>query len=229
MGSRGTTARRHPELRRDTKAKCRNAKKAKLPSILVIFCWIGACSREEHKPGAPKAATEVNPRPVAQLVFPNTLEAEDASVNAFVRQAMNTCASRDYDAFRLLWSAREDPMSREEFEESWNAVRDIRVRALERARVAAGDSAASGRESANPNRAASEPQLVYVIHAEVALDPAHPAAQRSPEREVVLMLVREHDRWRLARAPKPMRAWIRKKAEESGPARLVDQPVQRQP
>jgi hypothetical protein len=132
------------------------------------------------------------------LQFPEELKVADAAVNRLVLEAMSACAEKRYDDFRAAWSPREDPMSRDEFEQSWHAVREIRLRALKPAMFE------SASEGGRPDR-----QRVYVAYAEVLLDPEHRAGEREPLREAVLMLIQEQGQWRLARAPKAMRAWIR--------------------
>ncbi len=132
------------------------------------------------------------------LVFPDEVRVEDASVNDFLERAMEDCASGDYDKFRLLWSARQEPLPRDEFEQGWQAVRQIRIRALQRVMLAP-----------DPDHELDQGETVYAFLADVALDPMHRAGQREPNREVVLMVIREHEQWRLARAPKPMRTWIK--------------------
>lgn len=190
------------------------------------------CGEAEKRPKA-EPSPKVEVRPQAALIFPKALEVDDPAVNAFVTRAMSICASRYYEDFRLLWSAREDPMSREEFEESWNAVKDIHIRAVRKAKLAglpkdesddsAIDSGAafvgpppfgaapSMPVSAKPDN--REPQVVYLVAAEVALDPTHRAAARNPKREVVLLLIREHGDWKLARATKAMRSWIKEQID----------------
>ena len=143
---------------------------------------------------------------MAVLVFPENLRVDDTSVNTFVNQAMTVCSSRDYDAFRLLWSAREDPLSRDEFEAGWQAVKEIRIRALDRVKL-----------DLSSDEDDTSPQTVYALLAEVALDPTHQAAQKKPRREVVLMIVKEHEEWRLAKTPKRMRAWMTDKVKGIGP------------
>jgi hypothetical protein len=134
------------------------------------------------------------------LVFPPELRVEDPTVNDFVTRAMSVCAVGDYDAFRLLWSPKEDPIPRGDFEHGWDAVTEIRIRALEKALLAP-----------DPSTPLSEAPTVFVLAATVTLDPKHKAGRREPQREVVLMTIREQDEWRLARAPKAMRDWIREK------------------
>ncbi len=141
------------------------------------------------------------------LVFPDSLYVEDASVNAFVRRAMDVCGRGEYEAFRLLWSTREDPLTRADFETGWQAVQEIRIRALEHVLLAADNSA----------DAAAEKRPAYAVFAEVQLDPNLPAGQREPHREVVLMVVREREEWRLGHAPKSVRTWLKERIGGSPP------------
>lgn len=119
----------------------------------------------------------------------------------FVRTALTQSAGGNYEAFRALWSAKQEPISRAEFEEGWHAVHRIEVRGLQQAQL----------EKDNDG---GTPEIVYVLLVEVALDPAQRAGQREPVREIVMMLVREHDQWRLAGAPKEMREWIKRNSVE---------------
>ena len=169
-------------------------------TCITLLCLAPACRRDEDVAQNGTAADNTPKKPAELLVFPSELQTEDVSVNAFVRRAMTQCASGDYEKFRLLWSAREDPLPRSEYEEGWQAVEEIRIRALEKAML-----------SADPTHGREEDETVYVIVANVSLDPTHRAGQREANREVALMLVREHDSWRLARAPKKMRAWIKER------------------
>ena len=173
---------------------------------VLVFAMLlpafSACRRDTQAESSPDSAEADQPKTV--FVFPEELHVDDDSVNTFVNRAMNTCAGGDYEAFRLLWSAREDPLPRDEFEEGWKAVQEIRVRGLEPARLAA-----------DPSAGFPEPRLVYGVLADVAFDPTHRAAREEPQRRVVLMLTREHDEWRLGRAPKSMRAWMTDKVESA--------------
>jgi hypothetical protein len=178
---------------------------ALLAPVVSLSLSLTACPREssseqkgrENSPTAPERKEEV-------VVFPSRLRVDDATVNEFVRMALAQCAAGDYDAFRRLWTARQEPLPRGEFEEGWQAVQKIEVRALEKVMLAGGEE-----------RDHADPKTVYVLLVEVSLDPARRAGQREPNREIVLMLSRERDEWRLARPPKSMREWIKKHAEES--------------
>lgn len=136
--------------------------------------------------GCERAAPVQTPSPsakpasLATVVFPEELQAEDETVNAFVRQMIETCAAEDYDAFRLLWSARDKPLSEAEFIRGWRATRQVSILALQQRR--------------DPR----DGEIVYVVHGRVELDPDKVP---QPEREIVLLLVKENGQWRIARAP----------------------------
>lgn len=166
-----------------------------LSVLTAAITLLGAsCNKEAQTPDKPTVAVQSK----TNLIFPDQLRVDDATVNTFVRSALTQCASSDYEAFRSLWTAKQEPISKAEFSEGWDAVRRIEVRALEKVLLAMGDDGKT-----------TEP--VYVLLAEVELDAAARVGKREPIREIVLMLVREHDQWRLAGAPKEMREWVKSK------------------
>ena len=169
---------------------------------LLLAVITPTCRRDEPEKNStaassPGAAKSKQPN---LLVFPDDLRVADSTVNEFVTKAMTTCAAGEYEAFRLLWSVREDPLPREEFEQGWQAVQTIKVRALEMVML-----------DADPNAGRNEPETVYALLTDVTLDPTQKAGQKEPQRHVVLMLAREHEQWRLTRAPKSMRDWVKNK------------------
>lgn len=174
-------------------------------AMLVLIggapAWMStACRRDESVASQAIAPPEEEVRPADIVVFPDELRVSDDSVNAFVEKAMRLCAAGDYEAFRLLWSDRSDPLPRDEFEQGWRAVEAIRVRALNPV-ILQSDNGAS--PDGDPN------ELAFIVLAEVAFDPSQPAGRREPRREIVLILSREHDEWRFSRAPKEVRKWIK--------------------
>ncbi len=100
-------------------------------------------------------------------------------VAAFVRQVVDTCVSGEYDAFRLLWSAREDPYPRDAFERGWRAVQRVTFVNVEKFRRRA------------------EGDIAYGVRARVELDDS----VSEPRRDVVFLIIREAGQWRLARPP----------------------------
>lgn len=181
--------------------------------IVLLMIVAPACRRDEPEKTSPTSSDAVKTKQADLLVFPSELRVADSTVNEFVTKAMTVCAAGEYEAFRLLWSVREDPLPRGEFEEGWQAVQTINVRALEKVMLDAG-----------PNAGRNEPEEVYVLLVEVALDSEHKAGQKKPLRQVVLMLTREHQQWRLAQAPKPMREWVKSKIVAS-PGESAPTPV----
>jgi hypothetical protein len=173
-------------------------------ALRVIFFAVlltGGCKEDSVKDSAPPVQLAAQPA-AAELIFPEGLRVGDESVNQFVRTALTQCASGNYEAFRALWSAKRDPISRSEFEEGWHAVHRVEVRGLQKAILEA--DAKEGHQ-----------ETVYALLVEVQLNPEARVGQRAPLREIVLMLVREHDQWRLAPAPKDMRDWIKKQVSPS--------------
>jgi len=187
------------------------------PLALALSVAAPAC-RQESGGGTTSDAEKTAAKPADLLIFPEPLRVADAAVNEFVTTAMTICAKGDYEAFRLLWSARETPLPRDEFEQGWNAARRIEVCGLQKGIV-----------EADPKAGREQEEVVYALLAEVDFDATLKAGQKQPKREVVLMLMLEHDRWRLAKAPRSMREWIKSKtgAAESAPADPPpDRPVQ---
>lgn len=168
-------------------------------SCVWVLLMLAGC--DPSAPDAPNGPDLVEPKPANILIFPDKFHVGDETVNTFVRRAMADCASGDYQKFRLLWSAREEPLPRGEYDQGWQAVQEIRIRALQEVVLAA-----------DPERGREEDQTVYGLAADVSLDPAHRAGRKEPSREVVLMVVSEQGSWRLARPPKTLRDWIKQRA-----------------
>lgn len=124
------------------------------------------------------------------------MEVDDPTVNGFVRATIEACASADYERFRALWSATEEPLSREQFERGWRTARRIEVHALQ------------------PLRHPKDGSILYYIHASVELAPQ----VREPKREVVLLIVKRDGRWRLARAPDSVRKRVLKEGSTGSDA-----------
>ncbi len=150
-----------------------------LTAAVLGIVAAGGCRREETAPpaggGAPPPAPEL-------LIFPPELRAEDERVNQFLVTVLDTCASGDYEAFRMLWSASDDPFPREQFHRAWRSVRQVTVLGLRAVRDA------------------DTGQIGYAAWARVELDPA----VREPQREVRILLKQEEGQWRLTHPPAPL-------------------------
>ena len=143
--------------------------------------------------GNPKATPTPPPAHVQRdLIFPRNLYVKNASVNQFIIEAIDTCVSGDYEAFRLLWSVRQDPpFSEREFKIALRGGAKVTIRRVQKFRT-------------------PDQQVVYAVRARVEL---HQTNIAEPVRDVVLLLVRESGRWRLAIAPSYVRKAM-KRAEQ---------------
>lgn len=177
-------------------------------ALLAVLVGVLAGCRPGNDSRSPdEVSDEVQAEaPRAVLTFPPELKVADETVNEFVTEAMHTCANGDYDSFRLLWSAREELITKREYERGWKAVLRMDIRALEEVKLAP-----------DPARDETEPRTVYAIFAYVEFDPAQTVDQQDVERQVVLIVQREHDAWRLGKAPRGLRTWLTEKADATRP------------
>jgi hypothetical protein len=182
-------------------------------ALLAVF----GCS-QETEPTSTTPTVESAAKPTDILVFPPELHVKDESANSFLTRAMKTCGDGEYESFRSLWSILEQPLPRGDFDQGWQAVQEIRIRAFQQVFLE------RGRDGKKPNG-----ETVYVVFADVRLDPSHRAGEREPHREVALMLVREKDEWRLAKAPAKMRKWVKNLPGQSPPERAIDAPIKTEP
>lgn len=171
--------------------------------VCLFLCSLAACRPDPQATPPTQPADTEKEMPIDVLVFPETLKTDDQTVNDFVDQAMKHCASGDYERFRLLWSAKEEPLSRQEYDEGWKAVQKITVQAMQKIVLAP--------EARN---ATDDGETAYVVLADVDLDPTLRAGRTEPHRQVVLLVRRESHRWCLARAPKEVRNWLQKQTEQ---------------
>lgn len=189
-------------------------KRSALPTVALSTALIGVligCRPATESTSPHDGSGEVHAEPPrAVLNFPPELMVADATVNEFVAEAMRTCANGNYDSFRLLWSAREELITKREYERGWKAVLSMDIRALEEVKLAP-----------DPERGETDPRTVYAILAHVAFDPAQTTDREETERNVVLVVAREHDAWRLGKAPRELRAWLTDKVNpQPAPADL---------
>jgi hypothetical protein len=163
--------------------------------LTLLMAWLASAGCERGDVSKTRARGRDVPAPDV-LVFPREVQVADPAVNAFLAGAMRTCTSGEYEPFRLLWSADTDPLPRERFENHWRAVEKIHILALEK----------------DPHG-----QEAYAVYADLFFDPDQLPARHElhdhPQRPIVLLIVREHDQWRLAKASKAVRAWMAKKVK----------------
>jgi hypothetical protein len=149
-----------------------------LVTLLAVGCLSGA-SGCERSSGANGTAPAASPKPASLVSFPEALQAEDPEINAFIRRAIDICVTEDYEAFRLLWSALEEPLGEQEFRKGFRAARKVSILDLAARRT-------------------PDSEVVYLVHCLVELDPDQVP---EPTRDIVLLLRKENDAWRVARPP----------------------------
>jgi hypothetical protein len=161
-------------------------------SILFLAALIALCGCRERDTATPESVEVASPPARDRLVFSESLRVDDDTVNQFVSDAMHTCVGGAYEPFRLLWSAQYEPVDRAHFEKHWQSIDEIDVLALEK------DPEPESRR--------------YALCADVIFDPGrlppNHELRDNPRRRIVLLIVREENRWRLARASKPVRKWL---------------------
>lgn len=167
----------------------RQAKFGLWPVIgLFAVCATPGCKRpDQTEPGEPAPEGRE-----AVVDFPKSLQPDDTSVTAFIHRSIDMCVTGDYNAFRLLWTAREDPFPRDAFERGWRSVQRVRILGVQKFRRKV------------------EGDIVYGVHARIELDESVP----EPQRERVLLIVQEADEWRLARATDRLHQWFGLPADE---------------
>lgn len=161
---------------------------ASLPAFAVFGLAIAACRREPVKPGGdePVSPTGGSP-PRAELVFPAALRVEDETVNAFLERAMQVTTGGDYDVFRTLWVAVDEPFARDQFDRGWQSLIRLRVEVLQKIRDPVDQA------------------VIYGLYAVAELDPEALPAGEEPQRRVVLELRREAEGWKFANAREEVR------------------------
>ncbi len=151
-------------------------------SVLILMQVIG-CTAEPADGDKPESVTP----PTDRLVFLESAGVDDPAVTHVVREAMSAMISGDYDRFRSVWVATEEPIKRDQFERRWQPVREVTVRAIK------------------PMRHAETGDLLYYVDAKLKFDPE----SRQRHREILFLLVRRNGAWRLSRAPESLAHKIR--------------------
>jgi len=151
-------------------------------SVLCLTQFIG-CAADPADNDEPVSVKH----PTDRLVFLESASVDDSAVKHAVQEAMSAMISGDYDRFRSLWIATEEPIKREQFEHRWQPVIKATVRAIK------------------PMRHAQSGDLLYYVDAKLQFDPE----SRLNHREILFLLVRRNGAWRLSRAPKSLAHEIR--------------------
>ncbi len=138
----------------------------------------------------------IDPHKRPNIVFPDSVRTYDLTLNCFVDRFARVCMQGRYDDLRLLLSTRSgDPIVAKRFESMFNAIKQVRILALEQVRGL-------------PNSEGT----IYILKAEYVLEDF--AATKSRQSETVrLAIAKEDDAWRIGPIP---RGWADALAPEAG-------------
>ncbi len=171
-----------------------------LPSHTLVSCSLatlpfavvlapGGCERSRPTPvqNTSEPAQAPPERSPAVLVFPDEVHTDDPQVNELVSRALDVTAGQDYEEFRLLWAADDEPFARDQFERGWQSLKRISVDLIQKMR--------------DPR----DNVVFYALYARAELDPQEIPPDEEAKRDIVLVIRRENDQWRLAHAPERVR------------------------
>jgi hypothetical protein len=108
-----------------------------------------------------------------KIVFSDDYQSTNASLDAFIREFADICVRGEYDQYRLKVRRRSDPVSKEDFEQVWHHVEQVRIDAA---------IALPGTEDTPGPR--------YAVFANVRV-----SAEDAPEKNVVLQVLKEGEAW----------------------------------
>ena len=102
---------------------------------------------------------------------------------------LSTCVNGDYETFRLLWNAKQEPLRRDEFEQGWQAVKTVRVRAIEK--VVLTDGYAEEYADRDQRRYNLNSQWMFLSFSswKRPSTPITPVGRRKPNRTFVLLIM----------------------------------------
>lgn len=167
----------------------------RLAMVGLMTLAIGGCKKgEADGDTSSQLTTPADDTPQKELVsFPPDFTCDDPEVPEFLKSAVKACVDQDYDKFRSMWSARDEPISEKEFIRAWQANPRFALTEMRRMQTPEGE-------------------IVYAVRAHVSLDPNEVP---EPDRDVVLLIVNENDNWRLRRAPKKLIKMMKGESDNS--------------
>lgn len=150
-------------------------------SLLVTVAFVGCRDSSDAPTDAgvdrdPLSEIHGAVKPI--VVFPVEHQQPDASVNQFIRDALQTCAEGDYDGFRQLFSLRLPPPGPTQFQLIWRNVKEVVIKSVHQ-----------------------HPKLPNEYYAHVVVKLRQRDRRDRLERDVVVAVQKEENQWRLAEAP----------------------------
>ena len=133
----------------------------------------------------------LNPEKRPNIVFPESVRTPDLSLNRFVDRFARVCVQGKYEDLRLMLSKRSgDPLVARRFQSMFNALKQVRIIALERLPAAP--------DVEGP---------VYLMKAEYVLEDFAVSKTRKTE-QVRLGIAREDGSWRIGPIPRSIQAQL---------------------
>ena len=171
----------HRRLERKPRRRCA------LPSPLgllvgLVAAWVvgGAACSDESAGGASDADQHLETIRMApgsdppRFVFPEAVRTDDESLNAFVERFTQICIDGEYDKYRLTVRRRSRPVQKDDFENVWHNIEEVRI------------------EHIVPLPDADDGRIPrYALFANVRLRPG----QSEAEKLVVMQILREGGEW----------------------------------
>jgi hypothetical protein len=156
----------------------------------LLTVWLAGCKR----PAGNDSDDGIHKTPIIykdpnaeapNVIFPEQFKTEDVALNEFIRKALESCKTGDYDKFRQLFGVASDPPAGAQFDRVWKGVKEIRVAGMYQ----------------GPQR---PPE--YYVHVVVQL--RQPDRHERTERQAVIVVFQEGGEWRLAPAPSEIQGQI---------------------
>lgn len=153
-------------------------------AALTAFGSIGGCRCQ----GSVDENTSIDARPLGEedpeaprptVHFPSYCRMQDPALNKFIEAALETCATGDYDKFRLLFGTEFTPPAASDFERIWKGVQSVEIISV---------------------RAGPQEPPEYYVHAMVRL--RKPDRRERDKRDAVVAVFKEGTEWRMAPPPK---------------------------
>ncbi len=163
-------------------------------ACLPVAIAVVGCKKGDDGGDTSQLPTPPPDAPERELVsFPDDFTCDDPAVPEFLKSAVKACVDQDYELFRSMWSVKEEPISEKEFIRAWQANPRFQLTDMQQMKTPEGE-------------------IVYAVRAHVSLDPNEVP---EPERDVVLLIVNESDKWRLRKAPRKLAKMMKGESEKS--------------
>jgi hypothetical protein len=164
------------------------------PAVLcVVVLIVTGCGRppeEAQESDVSPPLIDVTGEPAPTFDFPVACRTDDASLNAFIERFFSACSEGRYEDYRLLCSRYTQPLSREQFRQSWDRVQSVHV--IEVAPRASDVPTDPGDASGGRKDSKS---LAWKLTARVAFD----ETVQPSERTVGVVIFYEEGQWVLGR------------------------------